>query len=317
MRRCYPGSAPAIRPIVWHVSRDIPASAAGTVARERRRSRAKAQCAAVRRAVCPLSTHGLGRDHRPTQPFPGPSLVGDALVIRSKGTVHGMIVGRLAAVNLRSGRVTLVPEPIGGSGDVLLRESRLYAVQGPGTHAFAYEVPSMKRLARFSFPGAITRRLSDLTLGEAPACVALSPDSRVFALSGDGHVYWFDAATGRAQGDVEVSQSGDFFSCLLHFTPGGERLARATDYGALHLTELASGKTLLERDDGRCINCDHGPIASGSMEWSGRSLLADKWSLLGRVGRARCSHRPRYRSNDGVSLLHVPRLRSDDPVPRQ
>lgn len=214
-------------------------------------------------------------------------LVGDSLVIRSKGTVHGIVVGRLAVVNLRSGRVTLVPEPIGGSGDVLLRESRLYAVQGPGTHAFAYEVPTMKRLARFSFPGAITRRVSDLTLGEAPACIALSPDSRVFALSGDGHVHWFDAASGRAQGDVEVSQSGDFFSCLLRFTPDGKRLARATRYGALHLTDLASGKALLDRDDGRCNNCDHGPISSGNREWSGDSLLADKgrfWVVLGAPG---------------------------------
>jgi hypothetical protein len=66
--------------------------------------------------------------------------VGDALVTRSKRTSNGIIVGRLIVVNVRSGRVTLAPEPIGGSGDVLLRESRLYAVQGPGVHAFAYEV---------------------------------------------------------------------------------------------------------------------------------------------------------------------------------
>jgi hypothetical protein len=214
-------------------------------------------------------------------------LVGDALVIRSNGTVQGITVGRLAVVNLRNGRITWAPEPLGSSGDVLLRENRLYAVQGPGTHAFAYEIPSMKRLARFSFPGAITRRLSDLTLGEAPACVALSPDSSVFALSGDGHVHWFDAATGRAEGDVEVSQSGDFSSCLLRFTPDGKRLARATSYGALQLTELASGKTILDRDDGRCLNCSAGPIASGNMEWSGSSLLADNgrfWVVSGAPG---------------------------------
>jgi len=140
------------------------------------------------------------------------STFGDELVVRSKGTNGAMPMGRVGTINLRSGRVRLLPVFIGVSGDIALRGQRLYVLQGPESGAWAYELPSLRRLARYALPGAHERRLKDATMGEPPACVAISADGKRLAFAESGTVRWYDVASTRLLGEPEVHQLGDYLT---------------------------------------------------------------------------------------------------------
>lgn len=200
-------------------------------------------------------------------------MVGGELVLRSEGTVGATPMGRVGTINWRTGKVRLVPVLVGVVGDVVLRGDRLYLLQGPESGAWAFQLPSLRRVGRYTFADAHERREEELTMGEPPTCLALAPDGKMLAFVDSGLLRWYGVENAQKLGEAEAHLTGDFFSCSLTFTVDGRRLAHATRHGGLSIVDVASGNVVKELSYGRCTNCDR-QIASGNMELTGGGLLS-------------------------------------------
>ncbi|MGC4091484.1 MAG: hypothetical protein QM756_27120 [Polyangiaceae bacterium] len=200
---------------------------------------------------------------------------GESLLLRSEGW-DGVPVGRVGSVNLRTGRIRLVPERLSGVGQVAIAGQRMALLQSQESAAWLFELPSLTRVATFTYADAQVIDPTQMPGGEGQACIALSPDFTKFAMTHSlAPVRWYDTATGALLGEQEeLSVAGGYFSCELAFTPDGTHLVRSTRFGSVNVIKLASGDVTASYSYAYCYNCNG---ASGNVEWkSGSVLSADR-----------------------------------------
>jgi WD40 repeat protein len=82
-----------------------------------------------------------------------------------------------------------------------------------------------------------------------PVALAISPDRRVIAFSGEGQVMLMDARTGK----LLSKSAGDGTPKALAFSPDGKLLVSGTQQGAVNIYDAATGKMIRKFHSSRPI----------------------------------------------------------------
>jgi len=196
--------------------------------------------------------------------------VGNTLVVHLEGAIGAMSVQRVGTIDLKSGAVQVAPTLVATTGAVAFAKNRVALVQEDDSPVFVYELPSLRRLSVTREAGFTEQRYEDFTLGQPYSCVALSPDAHVVAAyrDDDAGLRWFDAASGRRLGKLEVPRLDSPEFCRLSFTADGRKLALATDKSSVLVASVENAKVLFSFAWGGCAYDSH------EAHCDGRSVLS-------------------------------------------